>query len=57
MEKTKIFIAGHRGMLGSALIRALEAADAKNLVAAKRDIGRAGDDVAGHVIPVIAQSL
>ena len=32
MEKTKIFVAGHRGMLGSALIRGLEAAGAKNLI-------------------------
>ena len=38
MEKTKIFIAGHRGLLGSALTRALEAAGAKNLV--RRDRSR-----------------
>ena len=38
MEKTKIFIAGHRGMLGSALARALEVAGAKNLV--QRDRSR-----------------
>ena len=38
MEKTKIFVAGHRGMLGSALTRALEAAGAKNFV--QRDRSR-----------------
>ena len=38
MEKTKIFIAGHRGLLGSALTRGLEAAGAKNLV--RRDRSR-----------------
>jgi GDP-L-fucose synthase len=32
MEKSKIFIAGHRGMLGSALVRALQTAGVKNLV-------------------------
>jgi hypothetical protein len=32
------------------------AVDAKNLVAAGRDVGRSGDDVPGHVI-LAAQSL
>jgi GDP-L-fucose synthase len=32
MTEDKIFIAGHRGMVGSAILRALEARDKKEIV-------------------------